>query len=122
MLQTECKEFLMAAQMSEAVRLALNIGEQILLCGGEISRVEDTVTRICNAYGAVRTDVFAITSAVLVTVICRDGTVITQSRRIRSSAKNTHRLECLNALSRKVCAESVSVFEAEQLFSDIMKR
>ena len=50
---------LSAMQMTDAIRLALDIGEQILVCGGEIDRVEDTVARICTAYGAARADVGA---------------------------------------------------------------
>ena len=30
---------------------AINIGEQLLINGAEISRVEDTISRICSAYG-----------------------------------------------------------------------
>ena len=39
---------------------ALDIGESILRCGGEPYRIEDTVTRICVAYGAE----FAVSSKV----------------------------------------------------------
>ena len=31
---------------------ALNIGEEMLISGAEVSRVEDSVRRICLAYGA----------------------------------------------------------------------
>ena len=37
---------------------ALDIGEQMLLSGAEIGRVEDSIRLICNAYGCSRTDVF----------------------------------------------------------------
>ena len=35
----------------EHLTLALDIGERLLVCGAEVSRVEDTITRICRAYG-----------------------------------------------------------------------
>ncbi len=31
---------------------ALNIGEEMLRSGAEVSRVEDSIRRICKAYGA----------------------------------------------------------------------
>lgn len=31
---------------------AMTIGEQLLCCGAEVGRVEDTIRRICLAYGA----------------------------------------------------------------------
>lgn len=34
----------------EVLTCAINIGEQLLMSGAEISRVEDTIRRICAAY------------------------------------------------------------------------
>lgn len=109
-------------EMTNTVHFALDVGEQLLMCGGEVSRVEDTIERICMAYSAERVDVIAITSAVWVTVIWEDGTVITQSRRIKNHKKNMHRLERLNALSRKVCAERPSLPEARAQFAKILQK
>ena len=44
--------------------IALDVGAELLRAGGEIHRVEDTVTRICRAYGAEAVEVFAITSLI----------------------------------------------------------
>ena len=106
---------------SDAVRLALDIGEQILLSGGEVGRVEDTVTRLCISYGAVRTDVFAITSVVFVTAVWENGEIVTQSRRIKNAGKCMRRLEDLNSLSRKICSEKLSLEDAEEAFAEIRK-
>ena len=59
---------------------ALDIGENILRCGGEPHRIEDTVNRICTAYGAVHTDVFALPSLVMAGVRMADGTTSSQVR------------------------------------------
>jgi len=37
---------------------AINIGEQLLINGAEISRVEDTISRICSAYGVRQSHIF----------------------------------------------------------------
>ena len=50
------------------IRCILDAGEVILKSGGEINRVEDTMARMCRAYGFVRTDVFTITSSIVITV------------------------------------------------------
>ena len=47
---------------------ALTIGEKMLCSGAEVSRVEDSIIRICSAYGADRVDVFTITSSIVVSV------------------------------------------------------
>ncbi len=82
---------------------ALDIGEQMVICGAEISRVEDTIERICRAYGAQRVDVFTITSCIITTVKFDDGRPITQTRRIHASCNDLTKLDKLNALSRYIC-------------------
>ena len=58
----------------------LKMGEMLLCCGAEINRVEDTMTRLGRAYGADRVDIFVITSDIVLTVLFRDGTELTQTR------------------------------------------
>lgn len=101
------------AMQRQAVGFALDVGEQLQRMGGEIGRVEDTVTRICRAFGAERVDVFGITSCLIVTAIWADGEIVTQSRRVGSVEKNMALLERVNALSRRVCAEQLSLNEAK---------
>ena len=43
----------------------LDMGQMLLLCGAEINRVEDTMTRLGRAYGAKKVDIFAITSDIV---------------------------------------------------------
>ena len=78
--------------------IALDIGAEILRAGGEIHRVEDTVTRICNAYGAESVDVFAITSLITAEARMPDGSFATMNRRVPSTYNHLARLEALNAL------------------------
>lgn len=81
----------------------LDIGEQMLISGAEISRVEDTVTRLCRAYEMTDIHVFTITSSMVVTVTAADGEIISQTRRILKYSTNFSRLEMLNSLSRYLC-------------------
>ena len=43
---------------NDIAELAIDIGEALLINGGEIHRVEDTISRICKSKGAVKTDAF----------------------------------------------------------------
>ena len=111
-------------RLRDAVGVALDIGEQILYSEGEISRVEDTVTRISRAYGAARVDVFAITSLILVSVTDGDGNgnSFTLSRRVYGNRKNMRRVEEMNSLSRRLCDTPVPPAEAKRLFDAAMDR
>lgn len=95
------------------VKLVLDIGEQLIICGGEVSRVEETVMRVCAAYGAIKTDIFSITSNIIITSIWDNGDIITQTRRVSGVVRDFHKLEQLNALSRRICTERLSIEEAQ---------
>ena len=93
-------------EQRQLVSRALDIGERMLLCGGEVSRVEDTVSRILKSYGAQRVEVFTILSFMSLTAVFDGETVLTENRRVSIVAYSNDftRIEQLNALSREVCA------------------
>lgn len=93
---------------------ALDIGENLLKCGGEPHRIEDTVTRICSAYGAVHTDVFALPSLVIAGVRMKDGSTASQVRRVYKTANNMYRLDKINNLSRHICDGTVSLDDIDK--------
>lgn len=99
--------------------IALDIGAEILRAGGEVHRVEDTVNRICHAYGAEAVDVFAITSLITAEVRMPDGSFATHNRRVPTTYNHLSRLEALNALSRTICKNPISVEEVEARLRDI---
>ncbi len=87
----------------EILDIALDVGVAMLECGAEVHRVEDTVTRICTAYGALEIEVFAITSVVIAQIRMPNHTYSSQTRRIHRTYNHLARLEELNALSREIC-------------------
>lgn len=89
----------------EKFEYVMGIGERMLRNGAEVSRVEDTVERLCRAIGAKAAHSFVITSLMIVTVKDECGATLTETRRIRSLGTNFEKLDKLNALSRKICAE-----------------
>ena len=93
---------------------AMTIGEELLISGAEVSRVEDTISRICRAYGAERVDVLSITSSLVVTIMGNSFGVVTQTRRIKGMQYDLHRLELLNQLSRNICANPLTTEEIEE--------
>ena len=106
--------------MREQLNCAMDIGEQLLLCGAEVHRVEDSVRRICSAFGAAHTDVFIITSSMVVTVRFGDGESLTQTRRLTNGETDFEKVHQLNALSRKICGGGVSVVQAQTELQQIL--
>ena len=99
--------------------IALDVGAELLRAGGEIHRVEDTVTRICRAYGAEAVEVFAITSLITAEVRMPDGSFATRNRRVKVAYNHLSRLESLNALSRAICKTPISADEVNRRIEEI---
>lgn len=95
-------------ELTELVSAAMDLGEQLLICGGEVSRVEDTIRRLCIAYGAENVDVFTITSCVIVTADFGEKGSISQTRRVSGTKFNLSALEALNDLSRRACSSRMA--------------
>jgi uncharacterized membrane protein YjjP (DUF1212 family) len=83
--------------------LALDVGEGMLKSGGEINRVENTIERICRAYGAAHIEVFVIPSVIIAALRGADGSYSSQVRRIVSIENHLLRLEQFNEISRRIC-------------------
>ena len=99
--------------------IALDVAAETLRAGGEIHRVEGTVSHICRAYGAVAVDVFAITSLITAEVRMPDGSYATMNRRVPSTYNHLARLEALNALSRTICKSPISAAEVKARLEEI---
>ena len=98
---------------------ALDIGERMLISGAEIGRVEDSIRLICSAYGYIRTDVFTITSSIVVSIEDKERKHYNQSRRITGTVTDLTRLDRLNALSRKICKETPGWDYIQQQLAEI---
>ncbi len=97
----------------------LDIGALLLDCGAEVSRVEDTLCRLGNAYGANRTDAFVIPSMISISVAF-SGETLTETRRIHSNGSTDFfRLEKLNSLSREYCSQPLETEVLEERIKKI---
>lgn len=105
----------------KVLTLALDLGKNMVKCSAEVNRVEETVIRICYAYGIKKAQVFSIISMITATVIEQNGNPHTQTRRIYSYSTNFGKLEKLNALSRRICAETPDIDEARKELEEICK-
>ena len=108
-----------ADRANEYLYQILDIGPYMLQSGGEVSRVEDSIRRLCLSFGAERADVFTITSSIVVTIYAKHFGAVTQTRRITGSQNDLHRLELLNQLSRRICSEHLSLEETREALKEL---
>lgn len=87
------------------VEYTLNIGRQMLECGAEAWRAENTMARILRAYGLEVQDAHVIATQAAVTVKTPEGDHYTSTCMILPEKTGTdlERLEILNAAARRIC-------------------
>lgn len=108
-------------EMKQVLVTAVDIGASLLVSGGGVSRVEDTINRICRAYGAKETDVFSITSSIVASVRDDSGEVYTRTKRIKEYHTDFTKLDQLNQLSRYICENQPDLQEVRERLEKIEK-
>ena len=94
------------------LNLATELGCLLAESGAEISRVEESVYRLLQAYQGEDAQVFAIPSCLIVSLKAEDGRPTTRMRRIRSHGTDIELLEACNALCRELCRTMPPLDEA----------
>jgi uncharacterized membrane protein YjjP (DUF1212 family) len=95
------------------LRIALLAGEILMQSGTEIYRAEDTARIICKSYG-VEAECFFMPTGIFISGYGEEKKTITQMKRITTRTVDLHRIEMINAFSRKINEEKISIEEAEK--------
>ncbi|WP_270939953.1 threonine/serine ThrE exporter family protein [Romboutsia lituseburensis] len=99
--------------INRVLNFSSNAGRAMLQSGGETYRVEETISRICQAFNVDDVDVFATPTAVMVSVFI-EGKIHSIVKRIKSRGVNLNRVHNINSLSRKISMENLSIEECEK--------
>ncbi|MBQ4065739.1 MAG: threonine/serine exporter family protein [Clostridia bacterium] len=97
--------------LAETAQLASTI---ILENGGETSRAEETALILCRTAGWEETEVFALSTGIILTVKHKDGRHQTSVIRIKNRSVNLFRVERVNALSRDYAAGKLTLGELNE--------
>ncbi len=88
--------------------LILDLGRDLIRCGGETHRVEDTLYRLAAGYAYRDCSIWVVPTLIQATFTDPNGVVRTQIRHVKGGGVNFNDLDQLNALSRWACAEQPS--------------
>ena len=97
------------------LNLATSLGCLLAESGAEISRVEESVYRLLQAYQGKDAQVFAIPSCLIVSLMAEDGRPVTRMRRISAHGTDLELLESCNALCRQLCRTVPPLDEARAM-------
>lgn len=96
------------------LNLTLDMGEELMSCGAEVNRVEDTIARMGTAFGATNMNVFVITTSIVVTMQLAGDESLTLTRRITSPGSiDFRKLARINEVSRRYCQGDITAEELE---------
>lgn len=92
------------------LQISTYAGRILLESGAEIYRVEDTMNRICFSYGFQDSESF-VTATGIIASIYDDGKNHSTLKRITKRGINLNKIDKVNALSRRISQENISLDE-----------
>ena len=102
-----------ATKKKLVLKLASLAGELMMKNGAEVTRVEDTIHRICSACGVDHVEIFAVPTGVFVSIEPdeTDGEVLTYIRRLHNTTTDLRKIHDLNQFSRTFTSTNMTVEE-----------
>ena len=91
---------------NQLLDMVSEMGYRLMESGAEIYRVEESIRRLLEAYGATRGEVFAIPNCIIVSLTSPEGQPLTQIRRMPPHGTDIYLLEKYNGLCRQLCQET----------------
>lgn len=107
--------------VKQVVDVALEAGRILLKSGGEIFRVEETITRICNHFGVEHVDIFTLSHGIFVSAENEKGDVYTRVKHIPLSGAHLGIVAEVNELSRQIAGGKVTLEKAADRLKEIEK-
>ena len=99
--------------------LTARIAYHLALSGAETFRIEETMRRIIGAYG-IECQAFAIPNCVMVSLEAANGKPLMVMKRVGFHGNDLESVEKLNALSRRICAETPAPEVAAQWLKETL--
>lgn len=105
----------------EVMEAALQAGHILLENGAEISRVEETIDRICRYYGVESGNAFVLSNGIFVTAGSERERYFAKVQHIPVSGTHLNRVAAVNQLSREIAEGRHTPEDARRALEDIRK-
>ncbi len=108
-------------EKQRVVEIAMRAGQILLANGAEISRVEDTIDRICHHYGIESANAFVLSNGIFTTMgNCREE-FFAKVQHIPVSGAHLNKVAAVNQLSREIAEGKHTIDELDHCLDDIEK-
>ena len=101
----------------QLLKISALAGKILLENGAEIQRTEDTICRICEAYGMEEASAFVIPTGMFLSFTA-DGESYSRIMRIRGSSLNLERINRVNDISRRCVRQPMP---CEEIMAELMQ-
>lgn len=106
-------------ERKRVIEAAMRAGQILLASGAEISRVEETMDRICKYYGIESANAFVLSNGIFTTMGSRREEVFAKVQHIPVSGAHLNRVAAVNQLSREIVEGKHTIDELDQCLDDI---
>lgn len=95
--------------INRVIHLSAEAGKIILENGGETYRVEETIYRICKAYGLIDAESFVTPTGIMISATDSTGQTISLVKRIKNRTVNLEKIALVNDLSRSIEPKNLDI-------------
>lgn len=113
------KEESAAGDRQEIMEIAMRAGHILLENGAEISRVEETIDRICRHYGIQSANSFVLSNGIFSTMGNQREEFFARVQHIPVSGAHLNRVAAVNQLSREIEEGKHTIANLERCLDDI---
>lgn len=113
------KEESAAGDRQEIMEIAMRAGHILLENGAEISRVEETIDRICRHYGIQSANSFVLSNGIFSTMGNQREEFFARVQHIPVSGAHLNRVAAVNQLSREIEEGKHTIADLERCLDDI---
>ena len=104
---------------NKIIHLAAKVGKLMLENGAETYRVEETIDRICKAYGLHEAESFVTTTGIILSITEHYGKTTSIVRRIKNRKVDLEKISKLNDLSRNIKVRGLTSDDIIVIFSSL---
>lgn len=112
-------ELLNENEKKKVMEVSMRAGQILLSNGAEISRVEETIDRICRHYGIQSANSFVLSNGIFITMGGTREEYFAKVQHIPVSGAHLNKVAAVNQLSREIEEGKHSIEELEQCLNDI---
>lgn len=112
-------EILSDGKKQQVIEVAMRAGQILLANGAEISRVEETMDRICKHYGIESANAFVLSNGIFTTMGSRREEVFAKVQHIPVGGAHLNRVAAVNQLSREIEEGRHTIEELDKCLDDI---